>query len=123
MSKEMQQNPADEENDCFRTVAQTNALLLDMADFAQYPNGGFDIGTAGEKLQITNLKYMEEIEKCGYGKFLIAFDTMANNIPQLAASVSNLVTQVGTGWTNSDTSVFLATDKFEACYNNDWDIE
>jgi len=81
MMKEMQQDPSDELNDCFRTVAETNALLLKTLDFASYSTGGFNIGSFGEKTQLMNLKFTSEIEKCGYSKYLMAFDTMTNNIP------------------------------------------
>ena len=76
-----------------------------------------------EKTQVMNLKLMEQFDKCGFNKFFIAFDEMTNNLPMLVSSGANLVTQIGTGFSASDTSVFLSLDKFKACYNENWKWE
>jgi len=44
-----------------------------------------------------------------------------SNIPQFAGSASNLVTQAATGWTDSNTPVFISFDKVKEAYNaGDW---
>ena len=104
-------------------TAETNALVYKLFDFQNYSVGKFDLGIFAEQSQIMNLKLMEEVDKCGYTKYLIALDTMTNNLPQLIASASNLATQIGTGFSKQDTSIYLSFDKFEACYNENWNWE
>ena len=89
---EMQSVPTDTSADCSTTTAANNLLILDMFDFQAYATGGFDFGTFAEKTQVMNLKWMEQLDKCGYTKFLIAADEMANNLPMLVSSVANLGT-------------------------------
>jgi hypothetical protein len=44
-----------------------------------------------------------------------------SNIPQFAGSLSNLGTQIGTGWTNSNTPVFISYNSLKDSYKNkDW---
>mmetsp|Transcript_35860 Transcript_35860/g.43836 ORF Transcript_35860/g.43836 Transcript_35860/m.43836 type:complete len:82 (+) Transcript_35860:233-478(+) len=81
MMKEMQANPESSANDCFDNTADTNILLLEQLDFPSYSTGQFDVGIFLTKTQVMNLKFAEQLESCGYNKFLIAFDTFANNIP------------------------------------------
>ncbi len=119
----MQAEPSDKDNDCYKTTAETNALLVKAFDFDSFSTGGFDVAEFGEKTQIAFLKGVEELDDCGYNKYLIAFDTFTNNIPQAAAAGANLVTQVATGWSDSDTSIFLSYNKLKDAVKNDWDIE
>lgn len=123
MMAEMQANPTDTENDCFTTTSANNLLILDMFDFTAYTTASFDFGIFLEKTQIMNLKFMEQLDKCGYNKYLIALDEMTNNLPMLVSSGANLVTQVGTGFSNQDTSIFLSIDKFEACFKDGLKVE
>lgn len=49
---------------------------------------------------------------------------MLSNLPQAVAAGSNLVTQIGTGWSKSDTSAFLAWDYIKKAGdtgNNSWE--
>ncbi len=79
--KEMQAEPTDTNNDCYNTTAETSALILKAFDFPNYSTGGFDVAIFSEKLQISFIKGIEEIDDCGYNKYMIAFDTFSNNIP------------------------------------------
>ncbi len=119
----MQAEPSDTDNDCYQTTAQTNALLVKAFDFDDFSTGGFDVAEFVEKSQIAFIKGVEELDDCGYNKYLIAFDTFTNNIPQATAAGANLVTQVATGWSDSDTSIFISYNKMKDAVNNDWDIE
>ena len=121
--QEMQAEPSDTTHECYKTTAATNSLLAIAFDFPNFSTGGFDIAEFSEKIQVSLIKGNQELEDCGYNKFLIAFDTFSNNIPQAAAAGANLVTQVATGWNKSDTSIYLAWDKLKAGQKNDWDIE
>ena len=52
-------------------------------------------------------------------QFLIALDGMLSNIPQATAAAVNIATQVGTGFENQDTSIYIAWEKIEAGMNDD----
>ena len=121
--QEMQAEPSDTTHECYKTTAATNSLLAIAFDFPNFSTGSFDIAEFSEKIQVSLIKGNQELEDCGYNKFLIAFDTFSNNIPQAAAAGANLVTQIATGWNKSDTSIYLAWDKLKAGQKNDWDIE
>ena len=119
----MQAEPSDTNNDCYKATAETNSLLVKAFDFDSFTTGSFDVAEFVEKSQIAFIKGVEELDNCGYNKYLIAFDTFTNNIPQAAAAGANLVTQVATGWNDSDTSIFLSYNKLKDAVNNDWDME
>lgn len=121
--QEMQAEPSDTTHECYKTTASTNSLLAIAFDFPNFSTGGFDIAEFSEKIQVSLIKGNQELDDCGYNKFLIAFDTFSNNIPQAAAAGANLVTQIATGWNKSDTSIYLAWDKLKKGVDNDWDIE
>jgi hypothetical protein len=42
---------------------------------------------------------------------------MLNNIPNSSAAGLNALTQIAVGWENSDTSIYLASDKFMEGWN------
>ena len=119
----MQAEPSDTNNDCYNTTAETNALLVKAFDFDNFSKGDFDVAELLEKSQIAFIKGVEQLDDCSYNKYLIAFDTFTNNIPQATAAGANLVTQIATGWSDSDTSIFLSYNKMKDAINNDWDIE
>lgn len=59
------------------------------------------------------IKFIAQLESCEYIQFLIAADGMLSNVPQAAAAGVNMVTQLGTGFQNSDTSVYISINKIE----------
>ena len=75
-------------------------------------------------LQVAQFQFVEELESCNYLQFLIALDGMLSNIPQATAAAVNLATQIGTGFENQDTSIYLAVDKFNQGVDDDnnWQI-
>ena len=79
--QEMQAEPSDTTHECYKTTASTNSLLANAFDFPNFSTGGFDIAEFSEKIQVSLIKGNQELDDCGYNKFLIAFDTFSNNIP------------------------------------------
>ena len=63
------------------------------------------------------IKFITQLESCEYIGFLIALDGMLSRIPQFAAATVNLAVQLGTGFENSDTSVFISINKIMDGYN------
>ena len=101
MMSQMQGNPGDTLNDCYKRTTEYNVLLLKAFDFknvAVYTTGEFDVGTLISQFQVSAIKFAEQLDGCGYNKFLIAFDSFANNLPQLVSAGANMATQLGTGF-------------------------
>ena len=71
------------------------------------------------KGQIVAMNLMTQYDDCKYTGFLVQLDQFMSNIPQVAGSASNLVTQVATGFTDSNTPVFISFDQIKAAYNDD----
>ena len=117
MMSQMQSNPDSTENDCYKRVEETNALVLTLFDFPAYVVGGFDVGTFFDEVKVMNISLMQELEACGYNDYLIMTDSMLNNIPNAASSFINMGTQIATGWTDEDTSAFISLNKFKDAWN------
>lgn len=68
------------------------------------------------------IKLTQELDSCNYNEFLIALDGMLSNIPQAAAAGVNMFTQITTGFTNKDTSIYIAVNRIEAgmADDNNW---
>ena len=67
------------------------------------------------------MKLMTQYDDCKYTGFLVQLDQFLSNIPQFAGSASNLVTQFATGYSSSNTPVFISFNKVKDSYNNgDW---
>ena len=84
MMGQMQANPTDTLNDCYTTTTAYNVLLLKAFDFTDatvYTGGEFDFGILLAQGQVSAIKFAEQLDDCGYNKFLIAFDSFANNLP------------------------------------------
>ena len=111
MMSQMQADPADTDNDCYTNTLATNAEILILVDFESYVLGGFDAGTFAEQFKVMNIKYMQQVDACNFTQYLIAGDAFLNNIPNFAAGSMNLLTQIGTGYSEADTSAFLAYQK------------
>ena len=75
-----------------------------------------------ELFQIMLIKLTQELDSCNYNEFLIALDGMLSNIPQAAAAGVNMATQIVSGFTNKDTSIYIAVNRIEAgmADDNNW---
>ena len=109
---QMQADPTDSTAQCATDTALTNEQLVILADFAAYTTGGFDAGTFYNQLKIVQLKQMEQYASCDFIPLLIAMDAMLSKLPNAAAAGMNSLTQIGTGWTDKDTSIYIGYDKF-----------
>merc|ERR1712209_10633 len=101
----MQAVPTETTNDCYKRTSEYNVLLLkafDFTDASVYTTGKFDVGILLAEVQVSALKFAEQLDSCGYNKFLIAFDSFTNNLPQLMSGGANLVTQLATGFDKRD---------------------
>jgi hypothetical protein len=67
------------------------------------------------------MNLMTQYDDCKYTGFLVQLDQFMSNIPQFAGSISNLGTQFATGWTDSNTPVFISYNTVKDAYDNgDW---
>ena len=114
---QMQADPTDETQQCALDTAATNAELLIVADFAAYTAGGFDAGEFYDKLKIMQLKQMEQYSSCEFVPLLISTDAMFSNKPNAVAAGMNAATQIGTGWSEQDTSIYIGYDDFVDGWN------
>ncbi len=49
-------------------------------------------------------------------------DQAMSKLPQLVSTVSNLATQIGTGYSNEDTAIYLALNSLKDNYtNSEWE--
>lgn len=62
------------------------------------------------KAQIVGMDLMAQFEACKYNTFLVQLDMFMSNIPQFVGSMGNLATQVGTGFSDSNTPVFISVN-------------
>lgn len=122
MMSQMQENPDSTDNDCYRNTVLVSAEISALADFSQYVVGGYDSALFLELFQIMLIKLTQELDSCNYNEFLIALDGMLSNIPQAAAAGVNMFTQITTGFTNKDTSIYIAVNRIEAgmADDNNW---
>ena len=109
---QMQENPSSTETQCYIDTAATNVELINMSDITAYidDGGNYDQAAFLNLAKVMQIKYIAQLESCEYIAFLVALDGMFTNIPQAAAAGVNLATQVGTGYQNWDTSIFLSID-------------
>lgn len=95
-----------------------------MSDISQYlaTSGDFDNAVFFQLFNVFKIKWVTQMESCDFIQFLIAGDGMLSNIPQATAAIVNTATQLGTGYENRDTSIYIAVNKAEAAYNdnNNW---
>ena len=98
----------------------TNAEILIIVDFSQYYSNDFDVAGFTELAKVMQIALIQQFESCSVIPFLISFDSLLSNIPASLAGASNLITQlaIGFGNGNKDSSVFLATDKISAGWND-----
>ena len=115
----MQEDPSSKTAQCYTDTVNTNTEILNMADISAYlnDNGEFDQAPFLNLAKVMQIKFITQLESCEYIGFLIALDGMLSRIPQFAAATVNLAVQLGTGFENSDTSVFISINKIMDGYN------
>lgn len=96
-------------------------MIEETFDVSKYLSGGFNPADLLGKAQIVGMDLMAQFEACKYNTFLVQLDMFMSNIPQFAGSMSNLATQVGTGFSDSNTPVFISYKSLtEAFAANDY---
>ena len=121
MMSQMQDNPDSTTTQCFTDTVNTNLEIINMSDITVYINDGGEYDQAAflNLAKVMQIKFIAQLESCDYIQFLIALDGMLSNIPQAAAAAVNLATQIGTGFENSDTSIYIAVDKVQEGIDDD----
>ena len=125
MMSQMQSNPDSTTTQCYADTVDTNEEIINMSDISAYitDGGEYDQAAFLNLAKIMQIKWIAQLESCDYLQFLIALDGMFSNVPQAAAAGVNLVTQIGTGFENSDTSIYIAVNKIEEgiADDNNWE--
>ena len=107
--RSLQSNPDDRSTQCMDKTSATNLKIKDMTDATQYTTGEVNQGEFLEKFQLAALVGMEQFESCGINEFLISLDGALNNISSLGGSLSAVTTQLITGYSKKDTSIYIST--------------
>ena len=63
-------------------------------------------------------KMVEQFDSCGVNEIMIVLDNAANNLPATIAGFNVILTQVTTGWTDQDTSIYYALDNIKKTAHN-----
>ena len=121
MMSQMQSNPDSITTQCYTDTVNTNIELINMSDISAYitDGGEYDQAAFLNLFKVMQIKFIAQLESCDYIQFLIALDGMLSNIPQATAAAVNLVTQIGTGFENSDTSIYIAVNKIQEGIDDD----
>ena len=99
-----------------------NEELTNLFAAAVYTTGSVNFGELMENGQVMLIQLMDQFDKCNFNNYLVQLDLALSQIPQLVGTISNLATQVGTGWEAEDTTVFLALNEFKDVWDaRDWD--
>jgi hypothetical protein len=121
MMQSMQPDPTNTYSDCYLSSQITGDSIIAATDFSTYLTGGFNTADLMSKAQIIAMNLMTQYDDCKYTGFLVQLDQFMSNIPQFAGSISNLGTQFATGWTDSNTPVFISYNTVKDAYDNgDW---
>lgn len=59
---------------------------------------------------------MEQYASCDFVPLLQRLDGMLSNVPNSAAAGMNVATQIGTGWGEKNTSIYIGYDDFVTGY-------
>ena len=125
MMSQMMSNPDSITAQCYLDTVDTNTEIINMSDISQYISDGGEYDEAAflNLAKVMQIKWIAQLESCDYIQFLIALDGMFSNIPQAAAASVNLVTQLATGFENSDTSIYLSVNMIEdgMADDNNWE--
>ena len=114
----LQSNPNDRNTNCQDRTKATNKLIADLSDPNNYSTGEINESEFFEKFQVAAIIGMEQFDDCGINEFLISLDGALNNWSSLAGSVSAVGTQLITGWSKKDTSIYISTTKL----SDSWDV-
>ena len=125
MMSQMQSNPDSTTTQCYTDTVNTNIEIINMSDISAYitDGGEYDQAAFLNLAKVMQIKFIAQLESCDYIQFLIALDGMLSNIPQASAAFVNLATQIGTGYENQDTSIYIAVNKIQEGIddNNNWE--
>ena len=122
MMKAMQQDMTDTTTDCIVQAEVVNTEFAALFSSVAYSGGSVNFGELMEYGQVLLIQLMDQFEKCNFNNFLVQLDLAMSKIPQLVGSVSNLGTQIATGFSAKDTTVFLAFADFSTAWSaKDWD--
>lgn len=121
MMSQMQSNPDSITTQCYIDTVNTNIEIINMSDISAYitDGGEYDQAAFLNLAKVMQIKFIAQLESCDYIQFLIALDGMLSNIPQATAAAVNLATQIGTGFENSDTSIYIAVNKIQEGIDDD----
>lgn len=110
MMSQMQDVPSSTTTQCYTDTASTNVEIMNLSDITAYidAGGNYDQAAFLNLAKVMQIKFIAQLESCDYIQFLIALDGMFSNIPQATAAAVNLGTQLGTGYANYDTSIYIA---------------
>ena len=121
MMSQMQSNPDSTTTQCYTDTVNTNIEIINMSDISAYitDGGEYDQAAFLNLAKVMQIKFIAQLESCDYIQFLIALDGMLSNIPQASAAAVNLATQIGTGYENQDTSIYIAVNKIQEGIDDD----
>lgn len=108
--KAMQSDMDSTDTDCYVATDATGLAIDDAFDLLNYAGESFNPSDFSNHGQIMAIQLMDEFTRCGFNNYLIELDAVASKLPQLTGSVSNLATQIITGYSDEDTAVFLTLD-------------
>ena len=131
MMSQMQDDPSSTTTQCHEDTLATNTEFINMSDITRYvaDSGEYDSAVFLNLFKVMQIKFITQMESCEYIGFIIAMDGMLSKIPQASAAIVNTVIQLGTGFENRDTSIFIAVNKVQdgidgvdnACSSSDAD--
>jgi len=120
--RSLQSNPDDRTTQCMDKTKATNLKINDMTDVNQYSDESVNQGEFLEKFQLAALVGMEQFEACGINEFLISLDGTLTNWSSLGGSLSAVTTQLITGYSKRDTSIYISTTRMSDAWSAvDWE--
>jgi len=121
MMRAMVADPSANNTDCVAQATMAGVEIQNLFNVNQYFDGVFNVGNFIDQAQISSIQVLSEFEKCGYNEFLILFDGVMSQYPELAGMGGNAITQFATGWKNKDTAMYksynMISDSWE---KKDW---
>ncbi len=61
---------------------------------------------------------MDQFTRCDYNNYLVALDNFVSKLPQFVGSLSNLVSQVVTGYSEEDTAIYLTYTNLKTAFDD-----
>ena len=115
----LQSDPTATDTPCAEATALTNAEISYMTDASNYVGGSINSAEFQENFQIMTFKGMEQAEQCGLTDLMIVLDGATNNLSNVLASSTNLLTQFALGYKEKDTAFFLAQDEISSAFGTE----